>query len=88
MKINLKPKYVIALFFLCLLNEVSFSQTIKTFSYDVQQISSYWISPLRLFRNIYPDTTSFPKLPDQKVILSLNEEFIVKLTRSYLKNVY
>lgn len=80
MKINQKLNYIIALLFSCLLNEVSFSQTIKTLSYDVGQLSTYWISPLMLFNNIYPDTTYFSRLPAQEAVLALNEEFIVELT--------
>jgi hypothetical protein len=85
MKINQKLNYIIALFFLCLLNEVSFSQTIKTLSYDVEQLSNYWITPLMLFYNIYPDTTIFSRLPDHEIVLALNEEFIVELTNCSIK---
>ena len=80
MKINHKFNYIIALLFFCLLNEVSFSQTIKTFSYDAEQLSIFTISPFMIFNNIYPDTTHFSKLPAQEIILALNEEFKVELT--------
>lgn len=78
MKKKHMTRFMIALS--CLLTEISSSQTIKTFSYDAEQLSKYWITPYMLFNNIYPDTTIFPELPAQEVVLALNEDFIVELT--------
>jgi hypothetical protein len=80
MKIKQLQNLILVLFFTLLSYKISFSQTAKTYTFDTNQLSSFWASPVRLFDSIYPDTTyQFIKPPTQEIVLSLNEEFNIKL---------
>jgi hypothetical protein len=80
MKINHIINYTIVLFLFCLLNEVSFCQTIKTLSYNVDQLKGDVILyEILAFNLIFPDSTTNSYVPDE-IVISCNEQFKVELT--------
>jgi hypothetical protein len=87
MKIKQMQKSILALFLALLSYKISFSQTSKTYTFDTNQLSSFWATSFMIFNIIYPDTTHpYFKPPTQEIVLSLNEEFNIELNNCSLKD--